>query len=241
MKTRGRGQCTQSGADTGSLGLVLVTKVKPEPNGTECGSEPFLSLVIQVVISVTEYRDSGPWGEPIGPSQVTFLNLRGHTSVTWAPLGPPWGPALCLAKGWLQLSRFLWSASKSPDTLLPIIKTAAQLQACSVGTIPLPPGGSPMGRQSPWEPMPDFHDWVMSHTQPGEWITCRCNKSEVVFTHVCMRTTWERKENRRAHLGELGEGRCWTTWNNSNVQAFTSHHTVMVQRLEESESNLKAK
>ena len=60
MKTRGRGQCTQSGADTGSLGLVLVTKVKPEPNGTECGSEPFLSLVIQVVISVTEYRDSGP-------------------------------------------------------------------------------------------------------------------------------------------------------------------------------------
>lgn len=54
MKTRGRGQCTQSSADTGSLGLVLVTKVKPEPNGAECGSEPFLSLVIQVVISVTE-------------------------------------------------------------------------------------------------------------------------------------------------------------------------------------------
>lgn len=54
MKTRGRGQCTQLSVDTGSLGLVLVTKVKPEPNGVECGSEPFLSLAIQVVMSVTE-------------------------------------------------------------------------------------------------------------------------------------------------------------------------------------------
>lgn len=54
MKTRGRGQCTQSSADTGSLGLVLVTKLKPEPNGAECGSVPFLSLAIQVVMSVAE-------------------------------------------------------------------------------------------------------------------------------------------------------------------------------------------
>ena len=178
------------------------------------------------------------------PLRVAYWAITGHIPqpqgpwapwVTWAPLGPPRGPALCLAKDWLQVSRLLWSA-KAPWHSAPHYKDGS-----SVTSMQHWHNSTATGRQSPWEPMPDLHDWVTSHTQPGKWITCHCNKSEVVFTHVCICTTWERKENRGAHLGKLGEGRCWTTWNNTDVQAFTSHHTVMVQRLAQSESNLKAK
>lgn len=86
----------------------------------------------------------------------------------------------------------------------------------------------------------------MSQTQPVKWIICWRNKYENIFTHINITHMKEEKKNRKkSKFGEI----MWTIlhhiklldiWSNSNFQAFTYYYLVIVQLLEQPESNLKA-
>lgn len=101
-KTREREQFTQLSGDNGSLGLV--SWLNQNLIGLNEAWSPFI-YEPTLSSSCNEHgragRSRAPEGSQFQPSQATFLDLRGHTLVTRASLGPRWVPTLCLAKCWL--------------------------------------------------------------------------------------------------------------------------------------------